>query len=58
MASNLQMVFYRNRKGHVLVKFLYNEKESRLIGLEPEVVDYYYDWEKVRAAVMSRFSEQ
>ncbi len=58
MASNLQMVFYRNRAGHVLVKFLYNEKESRLIGLEPEVGDYYYDWEKVRAAVMSRFSEQ
>ena len=32
-AVNLQMVFYRNRKGDVLVKFLFNEKETLLRGL-------------------------
>jgi len=48
MASNLQIVFFRNKKGHVLVKFLYNEKECRLRGLEP-VSGPYYDWTLVRA---------
>lgn len=46
-AMNLQMVFYKNRKGNVLVKFLYNEKENLLRGLEP-VSGPYYEWEIVR----------
>jgi len=50
MASNLQIVFYKNRKGHVLVKFVYNEKECPLRGLEP-VSGPYYDWETVRADI-------
>ncbi|MBR6875053.1 MAG: histidine-type phosphatase [Bacteroidales bacterium] len=48
MASNLQMIFYRNKAGHVLVKFLYQEQERKLRGLEP-VVGPYYDWETVKA---------
>ena len=48
MASNLQMIFYRNKAGHVLVKFLYQEKERKLRGLEP-VTGPYYDWETVKA---------
>ena len=48
MASNLQIVFYKNRKGHVLVKFLHNEQECRLRGLE-SVSGPYYDWDTVRA---------
>jgi hypothetical protein len=48
MASNLQMIFYRNREGHVLVKFLYQEQERLLRGLEP-VEGPYYDWETVKA---------
>ncbi|MCR5351146.1 MAG: hypothetical protein K6E35_01455 [Bacteroidales bacterium] len=48
MASNLQMVFYRNKAGHVLVKFLYQEQERLLRGLEP-VQGPYYDWETVKA---------
>jgi len=43
-AVNLQMVFYRNKQGDVLVKFLYNEKEVLLRGLEP-VTGPYYSWE-------------
>ena len=48
MASNLQMIFYRNKAGHVLVKFLYQEQERLLRGLEP-VEGPYYDWETVKA---------
>ena len=47
LACNLQMVFYRSRKGPVLVKFLVNEKETLLRGLEP-VQGPYYDWALVR----------
>lgn len=28
MGSNIQFVFYRNNKGDILVKILYNEKET------------------------------
>ena len=46
MAANLQMIFYRNRQGSVLVKFLLNENEIRL----PIVGESgpYYDWQKVK----------
>ena len=48
MASNLQMIFYRNKKGDVLVKFLYQEQERLLRGLEP-LQGPYYRWEDVKA---------
>ena len=47
-ATNLQMVFYRNRKGAVLVKFLANEEETRI----PELKAYsgpYYIWDDVKS---------
>ena len=50
MGSNLQMIFYRNKAGHVLVKFLYQEQERMLRGL-PSVTGPYYDWETVRANI-------
>lgn len=46
-ASNLQMVFYKNRKKEVLVKFLVNEQETRI----PEIASSsapYYRWEAVK----------
>lgn len=46
MATNLQMVFYRNRKGKALVKFLVNETECALTALPGGP---YYAWEDVRA---------
>ena len=46
-ASNLQMVFYRNKQGDVLVKFVYNDRERRLSGLESSTGPYY-KWEDVR----------
>lgn len=48
LAANLQIVFYRNKKGKVLVKFLMNEKECRLQALPGGP---YYAWEDVRAAL-------
>jgi len=48
-AGNLQMVFYRSRKAGkpILVKFLVNEKEVRLIDMEA-MQGPYYEWEKLR----------
>ena len=46
-AAAPQIVFYRNRDGHVLVKFLVNEKETLLRGLEP-MQGPYYEWSVVR----------
>ena len=48
MASNLQLVFYRNKAGETLVKFFYNEQERLLRGLEP-YQGPYYRWETVKA---------
>lgn len=46
MAANLQMVFYRNSAGHVLVKFLHNERELTL-PLNSSAAPYY-DWNDVK----------
>ena len=53
MGSNLQMVFYRNAAGKVLVKLLYNEKETDIPALEPYSGNYY-EWETLRAWLESR----
>ena len=47
MASNIQMVLYRNDKGDVLAKVLYNEREMHIRGLEP-VSWPYYRWPDIR----------
>ena len=49
-ASNFQAVFYKDKKGDVLVKFLYNEEETLLRGLDP-VQGPYYRWNDVKANV-------
>ena len=50
MASNLQMIFYKNKSGDVLVKFLYQEQETKLRKLEP-LTGPYYRWEDVKANI-------
>lgn len=52
MAANLQMVFYRNRRGAVLVKLLLNEREVRL----PLAARHapYYEWPALRAYLCER----
>ncbi|MBO4558416.1 MAG: histidine-type phosphatase [Bacteroidales bacterium] len=44
-AGNLQMVFYRNKAGEVLVKFYVNERETTLTTLPGGP---YYRWEDVK----------
>lgn len=46
MAANLQLIFYRNGKGKVLVKLLHNEEEAYLPL--PDSTAPYYDWEAVK----------
>ena len=47
-AANLQMIFYKNKKGgDILVKFLVNERETALMGVQP-VTGPYYRWSDVR----------
>ena len=49
MASNLQMVFYHHPgKEEILVKVLYNERETLLDGLAPKTGPYY-GWEELKA---------
>lgn len=56
MASNLQLIFYRNKKGDVLVKLLRNEKETLIPALKP-VSGPYYSWKDMRAYFVSLLSE-
>ena len=53
MASNLQLVFYRNKTDKVLVKILYNEKETTIPALTP-YINCYYDWTALREHLLSR----
>ena len=56
MACNLQMVYYRNDKGEILVKVLLNEREARL----PVNTDCapYYRWNDVRDYFHDKLSRQ
>lgn len=47
MAANLQIVFYRNKKGDILVKFLHNEQEKTINGPQSDCKPYY-KWEDVK----------
>ena len=56
MCSSLQMIFYRGKKGDVLVKFVRNEQETALPALNP-VSGPYYSWNDVRAYMAEIISE-
>lgn len=47
MAANVQLVFYKNSKGNIIVKFLHNEREVHI----PVKTDMfpYYNWNDVKA---------
>lgn len=53
MASNLQMVFFRDGSGQVLVKLLRNESETCIPGLSA-VTGPYYAWDTLRAWLLER----
>lgn len=47
MGANLQIIFFKNRQGTVIVKLLHNEKEVKLPIDSP--ISPYYTWEAVKA---------
>ncbi|MBQ1669303.1 MAG: histidine-type phosphatase, partial [Prevotella sp.] len=48
MAANLQMIFYRNAQGDVLVQLLHNEKPAKM-GYSPS--QNFYRWEELKQKV-------
>ena len=54
MSTNLQMVFYKNSQGHVLVRILLNEKDAVIKEL-PSIQSVYYDWNNVKEYLEERF---
>ena len=56
MAANCQMIFYKNKKGEVLTKVLYNEKEVLIPGVEP-VSGPYYRWSDLKARFLEQIKE-
>ena len=53
MATNIQIVFFRNATGDVLAKILWNERETRVRGLKP-ASGPYYAWPDLKAHILSR----
>lgn len=57
MAANLQMIFYRNDKGNILVKILLNENETVLdAGSLATENSVFYDWKELRHFFQSQLS--
>ena len=54
MCSNVQLIFYRNKAGEVLVKVLLNEKESLICKDCPVYSGPYYKWEDFRDFVSAK----
>lgn len=55
MATNIQLVFYKNKKGEVLVKILHNECETAIRNLKP-FRGPYYKWADLRAWFVKQYS--
>jgi len=55
MATNIQMVFYRNASGEVLVKILHNEREKVIPSLST-VNGVYHRWPELRAYFEQRLA--
>ena len=53
MGANLIMVFYSNRSGDVLVKFVHSGRETRIPALTP-YEGPYYRWDDVRSWFLGR----
>ena len=58
MAANIQLVFYRNKSGEVLVKVLHNEYEQRLDEAVGKPINgVYYRWNDLRQYMMNKLEE-
>ncbi|MDO4970941.1 MAG: histidine-type phosphatase [Bacteroidales bacterium] len=47
MAGNVQIIFFRNKKGEVIVKFLLNEQETSIPALKTDMAPFYR-WSDVK----------
>lgn len=57
MAANLQLIFYRNDAGNIIVKILHNEKVTSIPDLKPtETINssHYYSWPELRSFLLNR----
>lgn len=53
MASNIQMIFYKNKQDNVIVRILYNEEEKTINGLSPlPGTTCFYNWADVRSLLL------
>ena len=52
MCANLQMIFYKNKSGDVLVRIMLNEKPAVIPALTP-VNEMYYHWNDIRNHIMN-----
>lgn len=55
MASNIQIIFYKNKLNNIIVKFLLNEQEIK-IPLATNKYPYY-DWENVKKYLESKYNQ-
>lgn len=53
MGANVQLIFYKNAAGNVIVKILHNEKEILIPSLKP-FTGPYYKWTELRSFFLSR----
>jgi hypothetical protein len=56
MAANCQMIFYKDKKGEVLTKVLYNEKEVFIPDVQP-VSGPYYRWTDLKAHFLEQIKK-
>ncbi|MBQ3846512.1 MAG: hypothetical protein II761_03005, partial [Bacteroidales bacterium] len=54
MGANIQFVFYKNRKGDIIVRFMNNE-EDVLFPIESAIAPYY-DWAALKAYMEERIA--
>lgn len=58
MASNIQLIFYKNKKDDVLVKVLHCEREQKLVAEVGEPVEgVYYRWSDLRRFLINRIEK-
>ena len=56
MAANLQIIFFRNKKGEVIAKLMLNEREVSL-PVKTDIAPFYR-WDDLRAYISDILAEK
>lgn len=56
MCTNIQVIFYQNRKGETLAKILFNERETSIPAINA-ATGPYYKWDDLRAYLLSEIDD-